>query len=185
MIKEFKAIIIGNSGVGKTTFLKRLYNINSSCYNISSTIGFNIQKIQNYDISVNFWDTSGQEKYKSITKNYLRNSNIVFLVFDVNDYQTFLDIETFWLNESKKYVEEDTLFYLIANKKDLFKNHPIHRYNNFINENNLNFFFISALKDQEFNKIMNSMYSNLNKLEYKPKKKNILYSSFNKKNCCT
>ena len=42
MIKEFKAIIIGNSGVGKTTFLKRLLNINSSCYNLSSTIGLNI-----------------------------------------------------------------------------------------------------------------------------------------------
>ena len=184
MIKEFKAIIIGNSGVGKTTFLKRLLNINSSCYNISPTIGLNIESTQISDISINFWDTSGQEKYKSITKNYLRNSSIVVLLFDINDYQTFLDITTFWLDESKKYAENDAIFYLIANKKDMFKSHPIHRYNNFIKENNLKFFFISSLKDPDFNQIINNMYSNLNKLEYKPKNNISLYSNFEKNNCC-
>ena len=66
----------------------------------------------------------------------------------------------------------------------MFKSHPIHRYNNFIKENNLKFFFISSLKDPDFNQIINNMYSNLNKLEYKPKNNISLYSNFEKKNCC-
>jgi small GTP-binding protein len=184
MIKEFKAIIIGNCGVGKTTFLNRLCNINNNFTNSKPTIGINVKKFYKSDISINFWDTSGQEKYKAITKNYLRNSIVVFLVFDVNDYQTFMDIENYWLEEAKKYSEKNAIYYLIANKKDLFVNHPIHRYEEFYQKNKLNFYFISALKDNSFKDIINSIYSNLNQIEYKPNNTITLFENLEKNKCC-
>ena len=66
MIKEFKAIIIGNCGVGKTTFLNRLFNTNNNFSFSKPTIGMKVEKFYKEDISINFWDTSGQEKYKTI-----------------------------------------------------------------------------------------------------------------------
>ena len=66
MIKELKGVILGDFSVGKSTFLKKLLKL--PIFNIRTTIGLDIVKYFNHDISINFWDTSGQEQYDSVTK---------------------------------------------------------------------------------------------------------------------
>jgi small GTP-binding protein len=183
MVKELKAVILGDYNVGKTTILKKLLKM--PIYNVKSSIGLDIQKYQHLDISINFWDTSGQEKYDAINKNYIKCSNIVLLVFDINKYETFMKVKEYWYQQCKKYLsQENTFYFIIGNKMDLFPNHPTHRYDI---ENNLsqNKYFISATEDN-LEKLLLDIYSISLDLETKTDKEILNLSSIVKINnkCC-
>ena len=90
-IFEYKIILVGDPGVGKTSILtKFVSNEFQSVY--SSTIGveFKLKDIyvNNYCARLKIWDTCGQEKFRSITRQYLKNSNGVFIVFDLTNKDT-------------------------------------------------------------------------------------------------
>ena len=156
MVKELKGVILGDFNVGKTTILKKLMKL--PIYNVKSTIGLDIQKYIHQDISINFWDTSGQERYNAINKNYIKNSNIVLLVFDINRYETFMSIKNNWIKECKKYLsDQDTFYFIIGNKMDLFPNHPVNRYDLKNNENQKKY-FISAY-NQNLDSLLLDIYS--------------------------
>lgn len=183
MVKELKAVILGDINVGKSTILKKLLKI--PIYNIKSTIGLDIQKYQHLDISINFWDTSGQERYNAINKNYIKCSNIVLLVFDINKYETFLKIKDYWYEMCKKNLsQENTFYFIIGNKMDLFPNHPIHRYDI---ENNLSQkkYFISATEDN-LEDLLLDIYSISLELETKKDNESFNVNSIVKINnrCC-
>jgi small GTP-binding protein len=145
MVKELKGVILGDFNVGKTTILKKIMKL--PIYNISATIGLDIQRYHHQDVSINFWDTSGQERFNAINKNYIKNSNIVLLVFDINKYETFLKINDYWIQECEKYLcSENTFYFVIGNKMDIFPNHPTHRYNLELKKN-YKLYFISATND--------------------------------------
>ena len=121
---EFKIITLGDSGVGKTSIIKR-YVYNKFDYNSINTIGIsysfkdvilpNGQKIQ-----LNLIDTAGQEKYKSLSKSYFKHANGVFFIFSLNDPLTFANMEQ-WVNDfnDNKEVSNVICQYLIGNKSDL------------------------------------------------------------------
>lgn len=87
-----KIIIIGDSGVGKSNILLR-YNENRFVENYMMTIGINysfkIITVDNVKIKLQIWDTAGQDKYKTITKNYYKNSDGVFIVFSIDSLESF------------------------------------------------------------------------------------------------
>ena len=89
----FKIIILGDSGVGKTSIIKRYVNNNFED-NISSSIGINfvIKDLffnKKQKVSLKLMDTCGQEKYKSLTRSFLQNSDAVLFVFALNDKDSF------------------------------------------------------------------------------------------------
>ena len=83
-----KVIIIGDSGVGKSNLLLR-YASDSLVENHMATIGLNyVFKIENIDdirLKMQIWDTAGQDKFKTITRSYYRNSQGVLVVFSLDD----------------------------------------------------------------------------------------------------
>lgn len=126
MIKEYdhlyKAVIIGNSGVGKSSILIRFAE-NQFQDHYLATIGvdfrFKTITIDNKNVKFQIWDTAGQERFRTITSAYYRGSQAILLVFDLTDQQSFIDIHKFWMGEVTQYAERDALLILVGNKSDL------------------------------------------------------------------
>ena len=101
MIKEFdhlyKTVIIGNSGVGKSAILVRFVE-NQFSEHYLATIGVDFRfksfPLEGNKIKLQIWDTAGQDKYKTITQSYYRNSHGVLVVFGLDARDTFLAIRT-------------------------------------------------------------------------------------------
>lgn len=105
----FKILLLGDSGVGKSsTLFKFIYdNFEEDHY---TTIGvefaskiidyheFNPHNYENKKIKLQIWDTAGQERFRSITKSYFRNIAGVIMVFDITRKSTFESLK-YWLSE--------------------------------------------------------------------------------------
>lgn len=92
-----KVVIIGDSGVGKSSLLCR-YQQGKFMENYSMTIGINyvyiVSEVQGLRIKLQIWDTAGQEKYKTITQNYYRNSNGAIISFSIDCRDSFESVRT-------------------------------------------------------------------------------------------
>jgi small GTP-binding protein len=90
-----KIIIIGDSGVGKSNILIR-YSEDKFVENYMMTIGINyrykVAVIDGIRIKLQVWDTAGQDKYKTITQNYYRNSDGVLIVFSIDSRDSFYSV---------------------------------------------------------------------------------------------
>ena len=96
-IEEFKIILLGNSGVGKTSILER-YAYNRFNEELLATLGLNFiteqVTLDNFKrIELKIWDTAGQEKFRSLSKSYFRNVDAVLFVFAINDSLSFENIK--------------------------------------------------------------------------------------------
>lgn len=121
---HLKIIILGDSGVGKTSLLRQYIN-KQFIYQYKATIGADFLmkeiKIDNQIVQLQIWDTAGQEKYHSLGSSFYRNSDCCVLVFDKTDPKSFESIEN-WRNEfltQLNSVDPDTFpFVLLGNKSD-------------------------------------------------------------------
>ena len=117
----FKIIIIGDSGIGKSSVLFRFAD---DVYNESyiSTIGvdFKIKTvfINGKVIKLQIWDTAGQERFRTITTSYYRSSHIIFLCYDITDKESFSNLEI-WLGEIKKFASKVVKVIVCGTKLDL------------------------------------------------------------------
>ena len=122
-----KIILVGNSGVGKTSIINRFYN-NTFKDNISATIAMNYIekkiKIKGKKLTINIWDTAGQEKYKSVNKLFLKNSNIVIFVYGINSKESFNELN-YWHECVDKELGEIPLLCLVGNKIDLVEKEEV------------------------------------------------------------
>ena len=117
---NFKIIVIGNIGVGKSCLsLKATRGIFLEEY--ISTIGFEFYcfnvKVDDKIIKLQIWDTCGQEAYRSLIKNFYRNASLAIIVYSVEDSQSFFDIDI-WLKQIKTYGTSSCKIFLIGNKID-------------------------------------------------------------------
>lgn len=103
MGKKIKTCLIGDSAVGKTSILLRIIE-GSFKENAPSTIGADyksqITKIGTDDVQVELWDTSGQDKYRSVAKNFFRNSDGVFIVFSMDNDKSLTGLQ-YWIDQVK------------------------------------------------------------------------------------
>lgn len=117
----YKILLLGDSSVGKTCFLLR-YIDDTFTENHMSTIGVDyklkIMSHENKIIKMQIWDTAGQDKFRSITKNYYRGSNGILLVYDVTNETTFNNIKN-WIVQIKDYLGDQACITLVGNKIDL------------------------------------------------------------------
>ena len=140
-----KILILGDSGVGKTSILIKYIN-NKFDESHIATIGVDYMdktiKYKNINIKLQIWDTSGQEKFRSIARNFYRNSDAIFIVFDLNNKDTYNSIKQ-WINDVEEYCPNIKKI-LLGNKSDLEKNVSEEIIKNFAKENNLQYFETSA-----------------------------------------
>jgi small GTP-binding protein len=118
---NFKIIIIGNSGVGKTSITNNATK-NIFIENYRSTIGMEIFslyiKINHRLLKLQIWDTCGQEIYRSLITNFYRNSSLAIIVYSIDKRDSFKDIDI-WIRELKAKSSPDIKIVLIGNKIDL------------------------------------------------------------------
>ena len=120
----FKVILVGDSGVGKSSIIRYLNSgtkITPSTNSNVPTIGIdfiikNIKKTD-YSVKLQIWDTSGQERFKCITNAYYRGANTCIFVFSMEDRHTFENIPK-WYDEYK-YNNGQGNFILVGSKHDL------------------------------------------------------------------
>ncbi|KAJ7233119.1 P-loop containing nucleoside triphosphate hydrolase protein, partial [Mycena haematopus] len=119
---DSKIVIMGNSGVGKTSLLQR-YTLNKfDPKNTTSTSGaFFVTKkvyVNGLKVRLQLWDTAGQERFRSMAPMYYRGANAALLLYDITNVSTFDDIRG-WLEELKKNCQPELLIYIVGSKADL------------------------------------------------------------------
>ena len=150
---EFKIITLGNSGAGKTSIIKRFVNDVFDEYQLSTlgnSFSFRTIKINNTNIKLNFIDTSGQEKFRSLSLSYFRHVDVVLFVFDLNEPKSFESIQ-YWMdflneNYSGKNIKAK---YLVGNKNDLEQKVDQNLIDELTKKNNMSFFSTSAKKKNQ------------------------------------
>ena len=120
-IPQIKLILLGDSGVGKSSIIKR-YMEDSFEDNITSTLGSSfLEKIVNVKgkkVKIEVWDTAGQEEFRSVTKIFVKNSKIIILVYNVTDKNSF-DGLNYWYDFIQKELGQNVILGLAGNKTDL------------------------------------------------------------------
>ena len=133
-IINYKFALLGDSSVGKTSIFKKISTGEFFLENIS-TIGTEKKSIEYNDIEIEIngktekksflielFDTAGQERYRSITKNYIKGSDGIILIYDITNKETFEHVEK-WLTSIKDVLSDwkasNYLIMLLGNKLDL------------------------------------------------------------------
>ncbi|CAH1393544.1 unnamed protein product [Nezara viridula] len=115
----FKLLIIGDSGVGKSSLLLRFAD-NTFTGNYITTIGvdFKIRTIElnGERVKLQIWDTAGQERFRTITSTYYRGTHGVIVVYDVTSGESFANVKR-WLHEIEQNCEVVNRV-LVGNKND-------------------------------------------------------------------
>ena len=101
-----KVVLIGESGVGKTSIISR-YMTDKFSASLGSTPGANFTtktvflKDENQSIKFEIWDTAGQEKFRSLAKVFYKNAAICVLVYEITRRASFEELQKFWIEEIK------------------------------------------------------------------------------------
>lgn len=122
LVYDLKIILVGNSGVGKTSLLGRFlgneFDKNYQCTISAETKAKKLNIDMSTSVNLKIWDTCGQEKYRSLIKNYYQNSSLAIIVYSVTDQTSFDDVNE-WYKQIKLNTSPDCKIFLIANKVDL------------------------------------------------------------------
>jgi Ras-related protein Rab-1A len=117
----FKIILIGDSGVGKTSLMTR-FTDKEYHESLSSTIGvdFKIKTIHlgNVKVKLQIWDTAGQERFRAVVSNYYRGANGIFVVFDLLNKNSFTHLKDWFSELNKKNAIETSEIMILGNKVD-------------------------------------------------------------------
>ena len=166
----FKIITLGNVGVGKTSILcKYITNIFREAQ--MSTVGLdfsykNVTLKNGQKVKLKLFDTAGQERFRSFSKTYFRNTDCILFVYAVDNYQSFENIkdwiEVFTFNRSSK---KDTLLYLIENKIDLERKVDQQAIHDFLKDND-KFKFKSLSPALENDNSINDLFQEISEKLY-------------------
>ncbi|EEF42866.1 ras-related protein RABC2a [Ricinus communis] len=127
---SFKILLIGDSGVGKSSLLVSF--ISSSVEDLAPTIGvdFKIKQltVDGKRLKLTIWDTAGQERFRTLTSSYYRNAQGIILVYDVTRRETFTNLSDVWAKEVDLYcTNKDCVKMLVGNKLDIDSERAVSR----------------------------------------------------------
>ncbi|MCQ2818470.1 MAG: GTP-binding protein [archaeon] len=118
----YKVLLLGDSSVGKTCFLKRF--VDGTFQEVyMSTIGLDyrlkVMTMQdNKKVKLQIWDTAGQDRFRAITKNYYKGAHGIILIYDVTCRRTFDNVRN-WMAQITESASEEVSVFLVANKIDM------------------------------------------------------------------
>lgn len=119
---NFKIIVIGDIAVGKTSIIERyISNKFSEDYKSSISCDFKKKRIDidgENDANLQVWDTQGEERFMSVTKQYYNDSHGAILVYDLTQKDTFIKMSQ-WLKDIKNNAPKDIVIMIVGNKSDL------------------------------------------------------------------
>ena len=212
---NYKFILLGNPGVGKSSIFRYL---SSGCFKADtiSTIGvdkktlyysYEIEELQKKkkikrvkkDFTISLFDTSGQERYRAITRNYYKSAEGILLLYDITNRNSFESVES-WIEQIKSSIsgklQSDYLIILIGNKLDLVKENIFERKvtekeaKDICNKYDIIWGEEQSIKDIKFEEL-NKLFERYVKLVYnivgdknKKKQKEIKVDKYKKKRKC-
>lgn len=152
-----KVLLIGNSSVGKTSIMTRFAdNIFSPSFITTIGIDFKTKIINVSDskIKLQIWDTAGQERFQAITTSYYNGANIIIIVYNVCDNESFENVK-YWMQTIKNLNCVPGCIILVGNKIDIETSRKITYSDGFdlANKYNVPFFECSAKKGTNINSI--------------------------------
>ena len=159
--EEIKVILIGESGTGKTSLINATMGLKFKDVLESTTTNSFSSKtitINNKEYVLNLWDTIGQEKFRSLTKIFIKDSKIVILVYDITRKASFNELN-FWLKMIQDILGDEPILGICGNKSDLFvkeqvKEEEVKKYSE---EKNIPFKLTSAKNPMSFNKFLEDL----------------------------
>ena len=161
----YKILILGDATVGKTSILLR-YIDNKFEIDSLSTLGVDVKykyvTLNNKKIRMNIWDTAGQDRFKTIAKNYFKGANAVIFVFDVNHKNTIEKIK-FWINSVKDNSSNDIIEVIVGNKIDIEGKREVtkEQMKSLGQDVNIETFETSAKTGEGINEVFNYLVTNL------------------------
>ena len=159
-IQKYKLIFLGDQGVGKSSILNR-FSQDKFEQEYQATIGLDFHSknatINGANIRLLLYDTAGQEKFKSLIPMYIRDANIIIVVYDITIKDSFTHT-SHWVNETKDLKREDAIFVLVGNKIDLNDKRQVSTQEgqNYANEKEFIFFEVSARTGQGIHELFNN-----------------------------
>uniref|UniRef100_A0A7N5P118 Calcium release activated channel regulator 2A n=1 Tax=Ailuropoda melanoleuca TaxID=9646 RepID=A0A7N5P118_AILME len=125
----FKIVLVGNSAVGKTSFLRRFCE-DRFAPGLAATVGIDYQVkmvcVDESHVALQLWDTAGQERYRCITQQFFRKADGVIIMYDVTARQSFLSVRQ-WLSSVEEAVGDYIPVLLLGNKIDNEKEREVPR----------------------------------------------------------
>ncbi|XP_072394478.1 ras-related protein Rab-28-like [Diabrotica undecimpunctata] len=154
--KNVKIVVLGDPSVGKTSIVRRFcYDEFTRYYVQTMGADFYIKRIdlsKKKEITIRISDIGGIQLNENMLRNYLFNSNIIIIVYDITNSQSF-DSVLVWLNEVRKIVENSKQIALFGNKTDLEHKRTIRsdKTQKFVIESRLLSFLVSAKTGENVN----------------------------------
>ena len=190
--EAIKIILIGDSGTGKTNLITVAAGYEFNSNSLTTRACSYIQKkykINNAEYKVNVWDTIGQEKYRALTKIFVKESKIVIFVYDITNRNSF-DSLPFWKKIVDELLTDTPILGVVGNKMDLYVDEQIKsdEVEKYANEIGAKLLLTSAKTDST--SFSNFLQELLNDYLIKGSKERIKSFSLNKrptkkkKNCC-
>jgi len=156
-----KVVLVGDSGVGKTSLLMRFAD-NTFDNKFIATIGidFRIRTVSHngQKVKLQLWDTAGQERFRSIISSYYRGVNVVVLCYDISNQDSFIHIEH-WLKDIKEKTIKNILVVLCGTKLDLQRQVPYEQAREFAISNHMIFYETSSKDDVNVNSLFDDIIS--------------------------
>ena len=144
---DLKILLVGDTSVGKTSILSK-YIDDIFEENHISTIGVEYKVkslfVNERKIKLCIWDSSGQDRFRSITQSFFRNADGILFIFDLTEKNTFEGVKQ-WLIDSESY-DLNIKKILVGNKVDLIEKRKVEKeiIDNFVNRMQLKYYEMSA-----------------------------------------
>lgn len=108
-----KVVMLGEAGVGKTSIINRYISNSFNPQNMSTSGASYVSKTMYFEgsdknIKFDIWDTAGQEKFRSLTKIFYKETNVAVLVYDITRKESYDEIVNYWFNQIKEHSPKKT-----------------------------------------------------------------------------
>ena len=122
-----KIVLIGEMYTGKTSLINVYFGLEFT-NDLPSTLSPSVsqKELQFHGVlyTIHMWDTAGQEKYRSMTKIFIKGAQIVIFVYDITNKSTFEKLG-FWVKSVEDILGKEPILAVVGNKIDLFEKQEV------------------------------------------------------------
>ena len=128
-VESFKVVLVGESGVGKTSIITQFIDQTFQEDQQSTTGGTFSTKSVICDggkvLKFEIWDTAGQERYRALTKMFYKDANAAIMVYDITRKESFEELKNYWSQQIRDSSPEGIILAIAANKSDLIEQETV------------------------------------------------------------